>query len=524
MFHGVITLMARSLRLEARLLRTHLFRLVFVFFIYLMMLMAQMQSMFIGAPGLMFFSSMLFLNVAFIAAGGVSFFASAITEEKEENTLGLLMMTGLSPVGILFGKSTARMIQALLLLTVQLPFTLLAVTLGGVLTNQVLAAYASMLAFIVLLSNLSLLWSVVCKRTGSAAGVTAVCVLAYGIAPFFTQELLKVLPRQPWIGTPWGAAVKSLVQGINDASVFHRLGDIVSTGFADPPIGSQVISNVVAGAVCFLLSWALFGRFALNADSFGMTRIALPRWSARSRRLAAGRAWFNPLIWKDYHFLTGGNVLMIAKFAALAALGPIIFLSYHYGSTYSSANGDVWTDTIRTHMGVAAAVFGLEASVYASRIFHDEIREQTMVGLLTLPRSIEYVAYSKVAGCGLALIPSVMFVLIDACLLPEGPGSIYRALKFPGFWAGVLVASVFLHLVVLLSLFVKWGALPLAFVMTLMCMYCCPVWIVFAMGGVGDDDWAASLVGIVILWVLWGVSCFVFQMMIHARLYELGSK
>ena len=54
-----------------------------------------------------------------------------MAEEKEEQTLGLLRMTGLSPLSILLGKSTSRLCGALLLLAAQFPFTIFAVTLGG---------------------------------------------------------------------------------------------------------------------------------------------------------------------------------------------------------------------------------------------------------------------------------------------------------------------------------------------------------------------------------------------------------
>ncbi|OYW10951.1 MAG: hypothetical protein B7Z55_20040, partial [Planctomycetales bacterium 12-60-4] len=120
MLHGVATLLARSLRMEANWLRTHLYRLIFAGIIYFMMLIAQVQSMTMatGAPGLAFFSSMLFLNASFITLGGIGFFATAITEEKEEDTIGLLMMAGISPLSLLLGKSTARLLQGVLLLAV----------------------------------------------------------------------------------------------------------------------------------------------------------------------------------------------------------------------------------------------------------------------------------------------------------------------------------------------------------------------------------------------------------------------
>ena len=42
--------------------------------------------------------------------------------------IGLMLMAGISPLGILLGKSCGRLLQAALLLTVQFPFTWLAIT------------------------------------------------------------------------------------------------------------------------------------------------------------------------------------------------------------------------------------------------------------------------------------------------------------------------------------------------------------------------------------------------------------
>ena len=172
MYYGLVALLTRALRLDARQLRNHLFRLAFVTFIYLSMLMATIQSAFVGAPGLMFFSQIAWLNVMFITCAGIGYFSSAITEEKEEETIGLLQMAGLNHIGILLGKSTSRLIQVMLLLVVQFPFMLLAVTLGGVTTHQIIAAYVDVLSFTVLLANTALVCSVVFQRGGNAAAVT----------------------------------------------------------------------------------------------------------------------------------------------------------------------------------------------------------------------------------------------------------------------------------------------------------------------------------------------------------------
>ena len=68
--------------------------------------------------------------MALISVAGVSYFVSAVSEEKDAGTLALLQLAGAPPLGIVLSKSTSRMISSLMLLTIQLPFTFLAVTLG----------------------------------------------------------------------------------------------------------------------------------------------------------------------------------------------------------------------------------------------------------------------------------------------------------------------------------------------------------------------------------------------------------
>lgn len=526
MFHGIATLMGRSLRLDARQLQTHLFRLVFVLIIYLMMMIAQAMAMTVGAPGLQFFMNMIFLNASFIALGGISFFSSAITEEKEEDTIGLLMMAGINPLGILLGKSTARMFQAILLLTVQFPFTLLAITLGGVTFHQVLAAYVALLAFTVLLSNVGLLCSVISRRSGTAAGLTTLWLIVHSITP----QLLQV-PKATLSATAWGSTstlgkwIISAIDAVIQSDVLLRLYSILQTGFDEAIVTTQVITNVGGGLAFFLLSWALFYRFALTADVQGVSRGMLAQSSRRATWAAAGRAWANPLVWKEYNFLTGGNVYLVVKLVGFLALYLLLYPIM--AGIRMIANDpqpwDVEREVVPAHFTIVIVVLVLELSIYASRLFHDEIRLQTLSSLMMLPRSIAYVAYSKLSGMLLGALPTLLFVVADSVLVSPNSEEWFKVASHPGFWFPIVMFTVFLHLVVLLSLFVKWGALPLAFFMMLITMYCCPIFFILVM--ISSEGGAmAQLIVLGIAWTLFVVATFVFQMMIHARLYELGAK
>mgnify|MGYP000563087715 CR=1 FL=1 len=108
----------RALRSDTRRLRPHLFRMLFAGLILGSLVMAHIQSLSLGAPGLFFFGNILWLNLVLIVLAAVSFLSTAITEEKEEGTLGLLMLAGVSPLAMLLGKSSTRLFSTALLLVV----------------------------------------------------------------------------------------------------------------------------------------------------------------------------------------------------------------------------------------------------------------------------------------------------------------------------------------------------------------------------------------------------------------------
>ena len=524
MYYGLLALLTRSLRQDARQLRNHVFRLTFVSFIYLAMLFAALTAGMYGAPGLNFFRMIAWLNVLFITCAGIGFFASAITEEKEEDTIGLLMMAGLNPLAILLGKSTSRLIQASMLLIVQFPFMLLAVTLGGVTPHQIVAAYAALLAFMALLANVALVWSTICERGGSAAGLTALLLVVYAVisptAPALAAELAQLgLGSATW----YGKVIFTLLDWCSDISVFDRLTRIMETGFSESVFSKQVISNLLGGIGCFVFSWLVFVP-STNRTTAGASRGLVLRSTTRLRIFSPGRAWAMPLAWKDFQFLAGGYSFAVVKVFAYVLL-LVAFVGF---SAWSNGVNSVYWDGIgELYSTCLLWAVVIEACILSARIFHDEVRLQTMSSLLMLPRTIPYLAYTKTFGCMLGLAPSIGCLCLSTLLRPNFDVShLLEMLISPYTWGVVLAFVIFLHLVALLSLFVKWGALPLAIAVMMPISICCPIWqllfMVVVKGGLRDSlgEFAAT----VTVWILMSLVCFVFQMMIAARLQEIGGK
>ena len=161
----LLALFTRSLREDTRGRMTYFARGGLAAFTLLVTAGTTIGSRWKGAPGLEFFVVVVTLQAVCVTIAGLGYFASAVTEEKEEMTLGLLRMTNLNPLSILLGKSTSRLCGALLLLAVTFPFALLAVTLGGISAHQIVASLLALGAYTFFLCNLALLGSVIARRT-----------------------------------------------------------------------------------------------------------------------------------------------------------------------------------------------------------------------------------------------------------------------------------------------------------------------------------------------------------------------
>jgi hypothetical protein len=518
----LLALFARSLREDVRTRLTYLARTGLVLVILLFLLSVRESFGWGNAPGLRFFGTVIYINFVFIVLAGLSYFASTITEEKEEMTLGLLRMTNLDPLSILLGKSTSRLIGALLLLIAQFPFTLLAISLGGVAVRQILAAYCTLGAFLIFLANLALLASVVFRRSTPAAVFTGLTLLAF----FAVVPLLRFFAMLPvkigLIATPGPLLVwlDRAADFVALASPLKRLNSILSTGFADPPAGMQVWTNLALGAGCFLLAWLVFDLFC------GEQREAAPGRSAtRSKgRIALGspgRAWRRALAWKDFHFFTGGKVWMAVKFVlyALPIAGAVLIPRF-WGQATSFKGVGYFT------LWLMWLIACIELAFMAGGIFRQERRWKTLSTLAMLPMSTRRMAYQKLLGCIPALIPAAFYFGLGLlCVLDDilkevaddllhGNFRHYDDLFFV-FCYALTQSILFLHLVVWLSLYLKRGALPMAIAIN----FVVNMFLGLIMAAVVRDSG-----GLVIMAILSVVASIVLHVKIGTRLEELAAE
>ena len=486
MLHQVLALTVRSLREDTRSVRSHLLRFAFVLFVFALLLSVQQEFRTRSAPGLWLFQYLCWANFALITIGGLSVFATAITEEKEEGTLGLLRMAGISPVSLLLGKSTTRLLTALLILAVQFPFTLLAITLGGVLWNQILAVYVELAAWLIVVANIGLMASVMCARSSSAGSLSGFAMAFWLIIVPLLYALAMALNREfggifAWLLEPfeWGF----------HANAVNRLNVILTTGVSDDIWTWGVTGQLLVALGLFLLATFTFDWFTRDNPVLAPTRWWIPK--RRTRRtgpvaapaasgvpgkpsnpfffpgLSPVPAWSNALLWKDFHFLSGGYITAGFKLIGYGAI-VLLFLVFMLFVEIRSPNPE---QLIRTAGGTALAIGllggAVELGIIASRVFWEETRWNTWPALVMLPRSLAYVCWSKVGGMALSVVPALLwsglgFLINVDQMLRWGPDvdDFLMALTF-----GTAYYVLFLHVTAYVSLWVKWGALPLSFVL-----------------------------------------------------------
>jgi hypothetical protein len=455
---ALLALFVRSLREDARGQAAYRARTGLCVFILIILMALAASDIWTGAPGKTFFISIISLHSIAITFVGLSYFTSAIAEEKEEQTLGLLRMTDLNPLSILLGKSTSRLCGAMLLLAAQIPFTVVAVTLGGISLGQIAAAYCTLGAYTFLLCNVALLGSVLARRTFGAA-VFSVLVIALLLS---AGPLLGVLAHKLQ-SRGMSTALDGVAGMLWNATPIARLFEVLGTGFSGSPIGCQVASNLVFGAACFLLAWALFERFCDRAseEAGKSPDKALRTLNPRPHRQP--RPHKHPLAWKDYHFLYGGKIGLRVRTCGYVGILVIAVC-------YSFAGG--------TSVGISSAAFQLVAFIFsidiaamAGRIFRSELNEQTLAALAGLPATTRELVYGKGRAFLLVAAPGAL-ALIGVDLLQlllfymDPPGVIVPSGMVPRVLSRWVGAILLVHVVAWFSLSMKRGAFPIGYVAT----------------------------------------------------------
>ena len=436
---GNFALFKRSLLLDNRSWQGYIYRLTMLSVILFTLLQFSVTSLsrLLNASGLYFLTSIGEINLVFISLISVSVFTSAITEEKEVDSLGLLLMTGTTPLAILLSKGTGKLIMGLMLILSQFPFVLLSVTLGGVSIYQVASVFITLITYIILLNNFALLLSVIFKRTATASGIMLATVATLNI-------LLPI-----WDTTRW-------------LSPFYRITVILRTFSNEPLWNMQANVYIVMSILFFLLSYMLFDT-CCTKHTQAATPVRMPTGirHAKWNLCRVKRAWKNAISWKAFYFDTGGKYTMLLVQIILLIILLIVVLIFQHLDTVSAIDLNKLGAMI-IPLGVVALF--VEGIYICDSLFHAEVWGNTLSTLMTTPHSIEALISRKLAGGVVITIPTILFTAVGLLCSKH---DIMDALTNSDFWLVMILFALsiifYYQLVVLFSILIKYGGFVIAF-------------------------------------------------------------
>lgn len=458
MITGSRSLFIWSLRSDSRALYPHVVRAIFCVLILFTVLAAWSASASMTIPmGLALFTWISYTNVAIIGVAGISYFVSAVTEEKDSGNLALLKLASVSPLAIVLSKSVSRQIGALALLLVQLPFTQLSVTLGGITTQQIIATYLALIGWLLLVSNFALLCSVICRTTGKAASLATIITLVFLVAgPCF--DALLSLAGIKWLPTQFVISIEFLKERQQLLFVVPQIEIILASNAQVPLVSRQLGHSLIAGLGFLIFSVLLFEQFSGDAErpEHGKT--------AGVRRILVNRCWKRAILWKDFVFLSGGKTVWLVKLVAYICV--VVTFAVFQQLSYPTDSIALNPQAARTALISLSLLVSLELLMYSSNSLFLEIHQRTAADLLMLPTSNRSIFLQKTFAVLIAISPGI---LVASTLLITHYEPIGRA----GNWfllvvMWLLITSFLIHTSVLLSLYFRWAALPIAVFITIL--------------------------------------------------------
>lgn len=469
-----LALLNQTLRTDSRKLSVHLFLGFYVGALFLMVYLESESTNAVGAPGLELFRKISVINFVFLLFTAVFYLGTVISEEKEQGTLGLLKLTGLSPVVLLLGKSGSRIVFVLILLAMQLPFALFSITMGGVTLEQILGSYFNLTCFFFMSAMLGVFCSVFAKNSSSGMALALVLNIFYLISPSIMGALVREYMLRNPAPSQFIMYLNSIVKFFSVESVMGKMTQIMITR---TPV--EIFSPFVV--IC-LLTGLLFFYFAVKKFESSTQEFDSPQSQPAENKIIIntskeGQIWVDPawksaVAWKDFYFLTGGYATMLGKAIAYpaGAIGiPMLVVIFSSRISFSDVD-DIRRMIHSFFLWGGLGFMGLEMILYLMLMYHHEIEEKTFANLILIPKSLFRITFEKVSAYLFSLIPVaccvILGLIIGADYVLESLGKV--RLSSSNLLIGIAFLSgaiAYLHMIVFLSLDFKLLAFPVSLIL-----------------------------------------------------------
>ena len=405
----------------------HLLRFIFISAISVMFVLVAVQLNRWGGDidGRFFFNVIFLINLFFVGIASLFLFLPIVREEKEENTLGMIMMTGISPFAYLTGKVGSRFFMLILMMAIQVPVTYLCVTMGGVSTDTILSTFVFLFVLAFFLSNLFVFSSLIGSSIFSCLLIASGIILAFSYLLNFT------------IGDIWNIRYqfepfRMFERALKDIFNYKGLSEITIYYF---------ISLLIGGGIFFAASVFFFNALTADQKEIELSpKLKGEKASSQKaenyegkgakrfyRKLKTKRFANNPIIYKDFRFTAYGPLLYLVQFVMI--LLPIFFfladsLIYRswqsfelYRFIYQLSDPDAFV--------FYAFILFILIMITSHLVFSQEIKNNTLSSLVLLPHQASKIFKDKTIAVIRIITPTLIMMLIILALCLAFPKSYY---------------------------------------------------------------------------------------------------
>lgn len=420
--------------------------------------------------------------------------ANAITEEKDSNTLDLLLLTGAGPFALVWGKFTARLYVLVFLLFLCVPLLFALLTLGGVAASSILIELTILFSFAVFGAALALFFSTILSRT------VAALVMSYAV----TGALLSFPTVLEGMGVVAGPGAAFGTRSVEAAWVnplvalsylFHPSTFVAHESFPSSWWVTPLV--LVGGGLSLVLVAALLLPVARTIERFLNLRRVLEAFDRLSWYLLRPRAWIralfpggaaevgkegpaiprpglrrqNPIYWKETTVNTIGRFRYwwrVNLFILLALGGSYLLFSAQLGK-------------IEFHKVVVAVMAGLIvilSTIIAATTVSNEREDGTLTLLATTPVDCAVYVQGKVLGIArntvlLLCFPFLHVLIFNITGVIGWETGLYLALTIPVGVAAAIIQGIFVSLVFPTTLRAILAAVLLLAVEAFLPVVCC---------------------------------------------------
>jgi ABC-type transport system involved in multi-copper enzyme maturation permease subunit len=206
-----LPLLAKELTEQSARLRTYVIRSVYALLLFgfsLLLFWGSTYSRSANPLDVLGQGRELFLQLMVLQMAGILLFAPAltcgsITQEKEKNTFGLLLLTRLGPWTILFEKYLGRVFVMGTFLLISLPLFGFCYSLGGLDQRDVWAGFYSLAVTVLQISALGLFCSSFFRTTVAALIATYLLGIALLFGPLILIQVVGFGTVEFWGGLVW---------------------------------------------------------------------------------------------------------------------------------------------------------------------------------------------------------------------------------------------------------------------------------------------------------------------------------